>query len=192
MIRYDGETDEDQKLWNTYLYWARQEARFPCTDPPTEPRAFIDDHEKRIGDDTAATLRTIVFSCFALEYRLKRTLKALNVQFPKKEPSGDFFRQFWNRLSKKERLDGKGKCGPPSEWSLIEPGLKSLIGLRNDIAHANYSETVRFISGCLDPVATAREFYNAVVDAIRLVNQGTGYDVKGPEELKEYFRPLRV
>lgn len=192
MIRYDGETDEDQKLWQTYLYWARQEARYPCTDPPIESMAIVDDSEKRIGDDIAAALRTIVFSCFALEYRLKRTLKALNVQFPQKEPFSLFFGQFWNRLSKKERLDGNGKCGPPSEWSLIEPDLKSLIGRRNEIAHANYSETVQFISAGLDPVATARKFYNAVIDAIRLVNQGTGYDVKGPEELKEYFRPLRV
>jgi len=192
VVTYDGETDADRKLWHTYLYWARQEARYPCTDTPMEPKAIVDDQAKRIGDDTAAALRIIVFSCFALEYRLKRILKALKAQFSERENFGKVFSQFWNRLSEKERLDGKGKCIPPSEWSVIETDLKSLIQLRNNIAHANYSETLQFISGSLDPVATARKFYNALVDAIRLVNQGTGYDVRDPEELKEYFGPLRV
>lgn len=42
------------------------------------------------------------------------------------------------------------------------------------------------------PIKMARRYYNSVVDALRLINIGTGYETRPDEEVKEYFKPLRV
>jgi hypothetical protein len=193
VVRYDGQNASDSRLWHAYLHWARKEARFPAPDIPADLQAMVDDPASRISDETAAALRAVVFSCFALEYRLKRVLKTFNIPFGEREPFGKtFLPRFWKRLSQSQRWDGAGNCAPPPEWVDVEPHLRRLINIRNDIAHANYEETLQFISAGAKPVDKARELYNAVVDAIRLVNQGTGYDARAPKELQEYFRPLKV
>ncbi len=192
MVTFDGDTESDRKLWHTYMYWARRNARLPQGHKPSESQAIVDDPANRVSDEISAAIQTVLFSCFALEYRLKRVLKALNVSFPDKETLTPFLNRFWERLRNKNRLDSTGFCKPTSDWSSIEPELKYLIELRNDIAHANYEETIKFISGGSDPMTEARKLYNMVVDAIRLVNQGTGYDIRSEDELKKYFQPLKV
>ncbi|MGZ3579287.1 MAG: hypothetical protein ACXU98_09735 [Syntrophales bacterium] len=192
MVRFDGENEINRRLWFAYLYWARNEVRYPASESPKELKALVDEPANRIPDDISASLKTIVFSCFALEYRLRQVLKALNVEYPNKEPFGPFFNKFWSRLSSTIRLDGEGYCKQPNDWGAIESELKSLIKMRNDIAHANYRETIQFFSAFKNPMGRARELYNAVVDAIRIVNQGTGYDTRGENEIAAYFRPLKV
>jgi hypothetical protein len=44
----------------------------------------------------------------------------------------------------------------------------------------------------VQPASIALEHYNAVIDAIRLINEGTGYDARPAQELAEYFEPLKV
>jgi hypothetical protein len=59
------------------------------------------------------------------------------------------------------------------------------------MAHANYEEVVRFLGGS-DSLTRAREYYNAVVDALMLINVGTGYDTRPLDAMKTYFEPLKV
>ena len=42
------------------------------------------------------------------------------------------------------------------------------------------------------PSESARHFYNAVVEAIKLVNIGTGYETDPRDEVDRYCEPLKV
>ncbi len=137
MVTFDGDNELDRKLWHTYVYWARKNAQSQQKDQPPKSEVIVDDPENRVSDEISAAIQTILFSCFALKYRLKRVLKVLNVSYPEKETFGPFLKKFWIRLANKNRLDSTGYCEPPADWSSIEPQLESLIQLRNNIAHAN-------------------------------------------------------
>ncbi|MFX0195735.1 MAG: hypothetical protein ACFFCW_06395 [Candidatus Hodarchaeota archaeon] len=194
MVKYSGDTKEDERLWHTYLYWARKEARFPESDVPPKKKANVDNPDNRIDEKHAAALRIILFSCLALEYRLRRVHKALNISCKDSESETlwPFFKKFWKRLRETRKQEGVDFCTPPPEWADVEPDLKFLIRLRDKIVHAHYRETLQFIFTTQDPIARARELYRAVIHAIRLINQGTGYDPRDPKELEEHFSSLMV
>jgi hypothetical protein len=192
MIRFDGNTPDDVKLWHTYIYWAREKAKFgQIKDKATIP-AIADDPNNRVKDSLSLALQTIIFSSFALEYRLKRVLISMGVKLKSKETLTPLLNNFWKRLSNIDRLDKKGKCSPPTEWNNCFKDLEQLVKLRNNIAHANYFETLSSFSGAESPIKMARRYYNSVVEALRLINIGTAYETRPDEEVKEYFRPLRV
>lgn len=191
MPTFDGDTPRDRKLWHTYLYWARERASTSASGVPASG-VIVDDANNRVDATIGKALQAILFASFALEYRLKRVLISMDVPLGPKETLGQFLNEFWGRLASVPRLDGKGSCLPPSEWSSIEPRLKRLVKLRNDIAHANYTDTLQFLSEAHGPTEEARDLYNAVVQAIRLVNEGTGYDTRSKEKLDDYFKPLEV
>ncbi|GAI15515.1 unnamed protein product [marine sediment metagenome] len=191
-ISFAGDTFEDKKLWGTYVHWALEKARFGQTKSKTTVPAGVDDPINRVDDPFSFALQIIVFSAFALEYRLKRVLIYMHVEFGSKETLYPLLCKFWTRLSDKDRLDKKGKCSPPSEWNNYFEDLKQLVKLRNNIAHANYSKTFSFFSGVENPLKTARKYYHSVVDAIRIINKGTGYETRPDEEAKKDFKPLRV
>lgn len=69
--------------------------------------------------------------------------------------------------------------------------LRTLVGLRNAIAHANYSKVLEILSEGA-PLVRARTLYDAVIDAIMLINAGTGYDARPMSELELYFAPLKA
>jgi len=192
MIRFDGNTSDDVKLWHTYIHWAREKARFGQTKDKATIPAIADDPINRVEDSFSFALQTIVFSSFALEYRLKRVLISMDVKLKSKETLGPLLCKFWPRLSSKNRLDKKGKCSPPTEWNNCLEKLIQLIELRNDIAHANYSETLSSFSGVENPLKMARKYYDSVVDAIRIINIGTGYETRPDEKAKEDFESLKV
>jgi hypothetical protein len=191
MVRFDGDTLDDRKLWHTYLYWARDQATISPSAMPV-PGVIIDDPVNRVTPDISKALQSILFSSFALEYRLKRVLICMNVPLKAKETLGPLLETFWVRLQHVARLDKNGNCSQPNEWKALEPRLKYLVDLRNDIAHANYNETLSFLSKSSDPLQQACDLYNCVIDAIRLINEGTGDDTRSREEMNQYFAPLKV
>ena len=187
-----GDTPNDRKLWHTYLYWARERVRSMSQPDVPEAAALVDDPNRRVEASTGKALQAIIFSAFALEYRLKRVLVCMGASFPEKETLKPLLVKFWERLKLIDRWDKSGKCTSPSGWKVIEPVLLRLVELRNDLAHANYKETLQFLSGAANPEQAALQLYNAVIDAIKLVNQGTGIDTTPPEELDRYFEHLKV
>ncbi len=191
MPTFDGDTPADRKLWHSYVYWARERASMSASAVPARG-AIVDDAGNRVDATISKALHAILFTSFALEYRLKRVLISMNVPFCQKETFGPFLNKFWGRLASVTRLDGQGSCLPPSDWLTIEPDLKRLVKLRNHIAHANYTDTLQFLSQTSSPTEQVRDLYNAAIQAIRLVNEGTGYDTRSRKELDEYFEPLKV
>jgi hypothetical protein len=162
------------------------------TAAPANPAVIVDDPSNRVDPAIGQALQTILFSSFALEYRLKRVLMSMNVPFPPKETLGPLLDKCLGRLSGVARLDDHGNCSAPAAGQVVEPILKRLVEARNDIAHANYKETLRFFSGGADPQDQARHFYNALIDGIRFINEGTGFDTRPKEELDKYFQPLKA
>jgi hypothetical protein len=192
MVRFDGDTPDDIKLWHTYLYWARNCARAGLPLDPVAQPAIVDNPANRVDASLSDALQAIVFSAFALEYRLKRALQSMGVPCKSNEKLQTLLGSFWKRLSTVDRLDGKGKCAPPIAWNGCKRKLDSLVTLRNDIAHANYGNTLAYFTDKLDPPAVAREHYHAVVNALMLINIGTGYETSPAALVEEYFRPLQV
>lgn len=189
-IRFAGNTRDDKKLWHTYVYCALEKARFGQTKDKATVPAVVDDPINRVEDSLSFALQTIVFSAFALEYRLKRILISMGVEFGSRETLRPLLRCFWPRLSNKDRLDRKGKCSEPAEWNNYFEDLTQLVKLRNDIAHANYCERLSFFSGAENPLEMARKYYHSVVHGIRIINIGTGDETHSDEEAKEDFKPL--
>jgi hypothetical protein len=198
MVTFDGDTNDDVRLWHSYLYWARERVRALSADPmvgapataASVDAAIVDDPHNRIDNSTGVALQALVFTAFALEYRLKRVLRAMGVSVPPKETLGPCLGNFWRRLAGVTRLDGTGPCRPPADWAKVEPLLRELRDRRNSLAHANYSETLSFLAASSDPAKEAIRLYNGVVEAIKLINLGTGYETRPTDKVDEYFRSL--
>jgi hypothetical protein len=138
-------------------------------------------------------LSTVLLSSFMLEYRLRRVLEAMGVQLRQRTTLGPLLDLFWNRLARVPRLDGNGNCAQPSEWRRCERTLRDLVGLRNALAHADYKKTLAHFGKTRRPGRTALKYDNAVVDAVRLINQGTGSDPqRNAGQRRAYFEPLKV
>ena len=191
MITFDGESEHDRRLWHSYIYLAKRHAIASGGSAASSTPAIADDPRNRVAEPLAEALQTVLFSSFVLEYRLKRVLIAMGQPIKQKETLTPLFERFWRTLSRVDRLDGMGKCSPPAQWAVCESILKELISVRNQMAHANYQEVLTFLGGT-DPLRRARQYYNTVVDAIMLINLGTGYETRLSGEVEEYFHPLKV
>jgi hypothetical protein len=191
MTTFDGETQYDRRLWHSYIYLAKRYAIASGGRTASSTPAIADDPSNRVGEPLVEALQTVLFSAFALEYRLKRVLIAMGQPPRQKDTLTPLFEGFWTTLSHVNRLDGKGRCAPPAEWASCEPTLKELISVRNQMAHANYKDVLEFL-GRTDPLRRARRYYNTLVDAIMLINLGTGYETRPLYEVEDYFRPLKV
>jgi hypothetical protein len=192
MRRFDGCTDDDRRLWHTYIYLAKKHAIRSGGQPAEPRRAFVDYRTNRVPEPLAEALQTILFSCSALEYRLKRVLSEIGPPSKGKLKLESLVKGgFWHLLENTDRCDGTGKCAPPKEWAACMEKLRKLIRLRHDIAHADYREVLDSFE-TKDLLTLARDYYNAVVDALMLINIGTGYDTRPLDKIAEYFRPLKV
>src|SRR5262249_37711330 len=131
---------EDQRLWNTYLYWARG-----TLDPTTKknPALDISSQNQRIPASTATSLQIILFVSFALEYRLRRVYQVLGLRFRKRDGLGTLIDNFRQRVEVMPRLDGGGLIRLPREWARVHANLKELNRLRNALVHGNYASVLK-------------------------------------------------
>jgi len=193
MAHFDGASDDDRKLWQTYVFWARQSAKsLPGTQTSGGQTAIADDPANRVDEPLANALQTILFASFTIEYRMKRVLEEMGVVLRKGTTLDPLLRFFWKRLAAVQRIDKQGKCQPPPDWKICEPDLQKLVELRNAIAHADYRRVYRLFTGASSPASLALRLYNSVVEAVKLINIGTGKDNRPRQDIDAYFEPLKV
>jgi hypothetical protein len=187
MANLAGETDRDAKIWNQYVFWAR-----PALDTKTESASGLDisDPRRRLTVKQEAALRAIVFTSFALEYRIKRILEALGLSFRKRDSLGSLLENFRTRIETAMRMDDGKKIRLPSTWPSLEKRLKKINELRNRIAHAKYAEVNHILTE--RPGRVASRSFNALVDFIQVTNEAIGYDTDRPAVRRKRYRELKV
>jgi hypothetical protein len=180
-----GETDEDRKLWNTYMYWAHSS----CSAP-----AGLDIYKKdrRLTQETAAALQTIVFSAFMLEYRLKRIADVRCFRFRKRDTLSKLIDNFQRHIELTNRIDNDEPVRLPDEWKRVKTQLDRLSKFRNDIAHANYAKVMDRLSDGESLPKLAAELFDAVIDAIRITNRAIGYDPSSDAASDRYYDALKA
>jgi hypothetical protein len=189
-INLAGRTADEQKLWNTYLFWARV-----VLDTSTTQRRglVISRGSNRLPRSTSGHLQAIVFIAFALEYRIKRIYEELGLAHRKRDTLGVLLDNFRRRVETANRLDVTRQVRLPGEWASIEARLKRLNSLRNTIAHANYQQLVEILpQDARRSRALSRSYFNALVDMIRVTNKAIGYDSAPRREAQRYYRKLKI
>jgi hypothetical protein len=183
-----GNSRNDQRLWNTYVFWARSELA-----PSSSAALEIGRSRNRITNKRANAFRAIVFAAFVLEYRIKRIYGELGVTFKHKDTLGQLLKDFKRRVEAKSRLDNQRPIRFPREWDGIYSRLTMLKELRNEIAHAKYAQLQARI-GAKPRSLLRRAFssYNSVIDAIRVTNVAIGYDTRTGSVVRAYYRQLRL
>jgi len=187
MVTFDGKQDEDRALWQTYVYWVRERLRIP-----SNPNVIADNPIRRLPESTSQALQVVLFSAFALEYRVKSVLTYCSASLKPEEHLKSILRTFWQRLLTTQRIDGAGLVVEPPEWAAVVSRLLELADVRNKIAHANRAEILAFINEGSDPLSRARGLFEAAIDGIRIINEGTGYDSEPHDELVARFDLLKV
>lgn len=184
-----GDTAAEQKLWRTYLFWAR--------DSVAGPNEFwrgldIAKPGSRLSPSAAYSLQAIVFTALALEYRLKRTLESLGVSVRRRDTLGVLLQHFRRRAETAQRFDAKGPVRLPKEWTRIEKRLNALVQARNRIVHAHHHDVIALISNRRQAGRKAKAHYNALVAAIRVINEATGRDMGSSKDRRAYYKVLAV
>lgn len=186
MANIAGKTPADEKLWHTYLYWARL-----LVDPATAHSRVlkIARADQRLGQKQQEALQAILFTSFALEFRIKRLFEELGVRFRKRDTLGSLLEVFKTRFEAATRLDDNGPIHLPAGWPRLEKRLKKLAWLRNQIAHANYHEVRAVLSN--RPRRAAAAHFNALAEFIRVTNLASNYE-RDSAQARQTARLLRV
>ena len=189
-VNIAGTSDDDRRLWNTYLFWARS-AVAPTTFSITS--LDISKPSRRVRATDARALHAIVFTAFTLEYRFKRVYEVLGLKSRNRDTLGTLITNFRRRIEAARRLDGSGLVKLPRGWGRIHTRLIALNNARNAIAHGNYADVlVKLSSRPRALPQLAQTSYNALVDVIRITNSAIGYDLRPAAEARQYYRQLKV
>jgi hypothetical protein len=180
-----GRTFGDRRVWNTYLYWAR--SSFPAIDPTLQ----IAKPENRLTVEQDRALQSIVFTAFVLEYRLKRTFEYVGIAFRRRDGLGTLVAVCRERIEQARTRDGRAIV-LPREWLAVEERLKRLVELRNAVAHADYAKVRSLTRGSKSLGKEARQSYNAVVDAIRILKQAVKDDTRRGRAARQHYDRLKV
>lgn len=182
-----GATVADRRLWNTYMFWARSSVA-----ESIPPELDMADDRNRLSATRARSLQAILFSCFMLEYRLRRVYEVLGLQTRKRDTIWALLDSMPSRLSAVRSLN-RTKIRLPAEWARIRKRLQHLLELRNVIAHGRYAEVKSLLRKRPSRlVAEACRGYNAVIDAVRILNVAIGAETLRGTELRRYYRRLKA
>ena len=180
-----GAEPEEQLLWNSYVYWARSAFGEPAPD------LIVADPTSRLAPQDDKLLHALVFTTFALEYRLRSVYELLELPVRKNDGVSKLIENLERRTAGMQR---KGKAITfPSEWKDLRKRLQKLLELRNKIAHGQRAPVSELLNATDPPLKTqAIDGYNALIDAIRIINVAISYDTREGDELDEYYAQLQV
>lgn len=136
-----------------------------------------------------AALQSIAFSALTLEYRMRRSCDVLGVVLADSLNCGGLFDGFWTFVSQRPKWNHKGQCRRPDDWNNIKRILAELATMRDKIAHARWTELLSALDG--NELEKAKRYFNAVIDAMMLINEGIGYVTEGNDP-RAYFPRLKL
>src|SRR5689334_9719724 len=102
VVNIAGGDARDQRLWNSYVFWARD--AFP---EPIPAHVTIGKPSARLALERQRSLQAIVFSTFALEYRLRSVYAALRIQPRRRDGLWELSSNLESRAASMTGLDGK-------------------------------------------------------------------------------------
>ncbi len=160
-----GESKGDTRLWFTYLSWPRELLKeyWPYDN------AEVDDEKLRFDKKYSDSLQSILFSCMAMEYRIKRTFEYKGIDFRKGDTFGTLIRILPRRLESVTAERSKRECVMPTEWSALSKRLAHWVEVRNALAHGNYRRVLTLVPKG-KATAEAKECYNDMVELIEILN----------------------
>jgi hypothetical protein len=135
-------------------------------------------------------LQAILFTAFALEYRIRRYFDVLHLSYRKRDTLGSLIQHFAPRVQAAKRLDNGQPIRLPTSWQRLERKLLDLNHVRNQVAHAKYAEIDKLLGA--RPARIAARGFNALIDFVRIVNAATGYDTEPPAVARRRYAPLKV
>jgi hypothetical protein len=184
-----GSTPEQERLWRTYLYWARSHL-----DPKTRSNSqlYIAKASNRLGQPTSEALQAVILTAVALEYRLRRTLESLNLSVRKRDGLGVLLDTFKGRLESAYCFDNGHPIRLPPEWRQVHRRLKHLVEARNRIVHGKHLDLLRELSNTRKARRRAASYFNALVDAMRIINEAIGRPAPSPPGARQYYKPLKL
>lgn len=192
-VNLAGTSVEQRQLWNTYMFWAR------CAcDPKTVKNSNLEISKprRRLRPSADRFLQAIVFTAFAVEYRLKAVYEVLRISHRKRDTLGVLIRTFRHRVQMAKRVDGPGLVRLPVEWSRIERKLIELNDTRNQIAHGNYQRVLGKIpANARKAQRIAARSFNALVDVIRVTHHAIGDispPISSPSKARSHYTHLKV
>jgi hypothetical protein len=187
VVNIAGGDARDQRLWNTYVFWAR--AAFP---EPIPANVTIGNASARLALERQRSLQAIVFSTFALKYRLRSVYAALGIQARRRDGLWELSSNLQSRTRSSRGLDGK-PIRFAAEWRQVLPRIQKLLELRNKIAHGN-SRSVATLLVARSPSIKlqARRGYNTFIDAVRVINLAIGYEDRRGADLRDYYKAMKV
>src|SRR5687768_8248685 len=97
-----GDTARERRVWNSYLFAARSGAD---AGTAADPLLDIARAASRLPAGKEQALQEIVFSSFALEYRMRRIFKVLGLSHRERDTLGSLVANFLARVQGAPRLD---------------------------------------------------------------------------------------
>jgi len=192
-VSLGGTSVREQQLWNTYMFWARQ-----ACDPHTMSNSALEitKPRRRVQRSADRFLQSVIFTAFAVEYRLKSVYEVLGISHRNRDTLGVLVRNFQHRVEMAQRLDGTGRVRLPAEWKRIQKKLLKLNEARNQIAHANYQQILGTIpSNGRTARRVAAGYFNAFVDLIRVTHRAIGNiapSISSPSKARSHYASLKV
>jgi hypothetical protein len=191
MHRFDGANDLEASVWHTFVRIALDNARRIGDKRPSTEALVVDDGRYVWPEEARVAIQALLFSAFLLEARLKRVLQQMGRPPSARDGLDAVIKTFWSKLAHVPKISGVGMCSQPPEWALIEADLQQLRQLRNSMAHGNLERVRADLPSDRAPEVALR-MYNSVVQAIALVNIGTGYESETPSAVLSRFSMLHV
>ncbi len=170
MAEIAGESRNDKKLWFTYLSWPREILK----KYRPHYHAEVDEKNRRFDEKYSDSLKSILFSCMVMEYRIKRTLEYKGIRYRERDTLGTLIGILWTRLQTVNTERTKRECKIPKRWSGFQRRLMHWVGIRNALVHGNYAKIQRLIPK-RKAITEAKGCYNDMVEMIKILNGALEY-----------------
>lgn len=186
MTEISGESENDKKLWFTYLSWPREILK----NYWAHDHAEVDKKSRGFDRKYSDSLQSILFSCMVMEYRIKRTFEYKGIKYRKRDTFGTLIEILWTKLEKVTTEKSKKKCKKPKGWDVFRKRLDHWAEVRNALVHGNYTK----IQGLIPKgraIAEAKKCYNNMVKLIKILNGALEYYEGNKKEFIKYINCLK-